>query len=149
MSEAMPQTIGFLVKGAFLFFVVIIVLFFVNSNVSLEIDDKGAEGLAKEFVLLNDCLSYVNEDGVKTNYIDFNKMDKENLRKCGGGVRVTVLDVDGKEIIKVDSDDERSIQIPLCDISEKDIKCISSRNLVRIIDDGKVDTMFLDVELVI
>jgi len=149
MSEAMPQTIGFLVKGAFLFLVVIIVLFFVNLNVGLEIDDKGAEGLAKEFVLLNDCLSYVNEAGLKTNYIDFSKIDKENLRKCGGGVRVTVLNLDDEEIIEVDSDDERSIQIPLCDISEKDIKCINSRNLVRIIDNGKVDTIFLDLELVI
>lgn len=148
MGEAMPQTLGFLVKGAFLFFVVLIVIFFVSGSVSLSVDDKGAKGVSREFVLLNDCLAYFDE-GIRTNYIDYSKLTKENLRECGGGLRVAILDLDDNEILKVDSDDSRSLLIPQCVIESKDFECLNSKSLVRVVKDGKVSTNYLRVEMII
>ena len=143
-SEVGSQTFGWLAKGAFLFFVVIIVLFFVGNNADFELDDHGALGISREFILLNKCLI-----GTNNGQIDADKLTKEKLRKCGGGVRVTLLDLDENEIVRMDSDDERSIQIPQCFIPKKNIKCMSSRSLVRVVDIGKVDVRFLDVEMVL
>lgn len=149
----MPEELGgqlskIIIKAIYVGLITIILVILVTLFGVQTLDTHKTQQANYQSNIIESCFNEKDEFGYYKNEINLDKITSENLRKCAKGTKITLTDLNDKEILSIDTQDEGALKIPLCEVNTKDFSCITKRSYILLKNNKEITPAYLTIEMV-